>query len=119
MAGIQQEHNYHMADKIGDVPTNRSNKPDAIEQLSQGWTDLDRKLYYETTQGSKLVPYAWYKNLEQAGSAKPFNDHEHLDKLGFLFAAQSKDNPGALPIGFAIEKAAQAQAGAGKGTEKA
>lgn len=89
----------------------QTDRSDKIEHLDQGWTDANRKLFYETTQGSKLVPYSWYINLEQASNQKPFNAADHMDGLGYIFARPSKDNNEQLPIGFVIDDGKSASPG--------
>jgi len=75
-----------------------------IDHLQQGWSDANRKLFYETTQGSKLIPMKWYKSLEQADSDKPFNAPDHMDKLGFMYVQGAKAaTANDLPIGFVAD----------------
>lgn len=66
----------------------------------QGWTDQDRALWYQATQGSRLVPYAWLNALEQADSDRPFLDDDHI--AGFRYIPRG--NADGLPFGFAIDK---------------
>jgi hypothetical protein len=51
---------------------------DAAAQRAQGWTQADRDGWYYATQGSRLIPYAWFQALEQAESTAPFADEQHL-----------------------------------------
>ena len=39
--------------------------PDNIVYLSQNWTEEDREFFYFTDQGSRLIPYDIFLNLEQ------------------------------------------------------
>src|SRR5262249_51229768 len=72
--------------------------------LDQGWTDQVRDAFYNTSQGSKLVPYDWFGNLEQAGSDKPFMSRENLgEKFGYLYKLQDNEK-NSLPIGFVKAK---------------
>jgi hypothetical protein len=66
--------------------------------LEQGWTAADRDSFYSTTQGSQLIPYAWYLALEQAGSQTPFGD-QHLSRYGFL-SYPGKTSADDLPLGL-------------------
>ncbi len=68
--------------------------------LDQGWSDFDRDWYYFQTQGSEIMSYSFFLNLEQAHSERPFRDNEHLADLGFAIALPSENNPDGLPIGF-------------------
>lgn len=74
---------------------------------SQGWTATQQTDWYEGTQGSRLMPWAWMKALEQAGSTEPFLADAHL--AGFRFLPRTTSTKLRLPIGFALDK----QAGAG------
>ena len=79
-----------------------SKKGDA---LAQGWSYAESKEFWFTSQGSMLVPYAWFLNLEQPGSQTKFRDDVNMDRLRFLPAEQDGQwNPDALPIGFTKEK---------------
>jgi len=66
--------------------------------LDQGWTAEDAQAFWFTYQGSQLVPYAWFLQLEQAGGTKRLRDD--LPRLGYLPAETSARNPDGLPIGF-------------------
>src|SRR5206468_4846543 len=33
--------------------------------LKQGWTDDQREKYYQTSQGSLIIPYSWFFALDQ------------------------------------------------------
>lgn len=74
----------------------------SVRTLSQNWTDADARAYYNTSQGSQMMPLAWFLNLEQENSTTLFNDAANMRALGYL--PRSKDgegNPFGLPIGFA------------------
>ena len=74
----------------------------SVRVLSQNWTDADARAYYNTSQGSRMLPLVWFLNLEQENSTVPFNDAVNMRALGYL--PRSKDgegNPFGLPIGFA------------------
>jgi hypothetical protein len=68
----------------------------------QGWTQADRDLFYTTSQGSHLMPYAWFKALRRADTGAGFAD-DQLQRYGYLHneSAAAVDN---LPIGFALDK---------------
>lgn len=85
-------------------------------KLSQGWNDELSRAYWFTSQGSALIPYDWFVNLEMPerncvgvadkslnkGGWKHFSDPAHLDSLGYTPApADPVWNPDGLPIGFA------------------
>lgn len=85
-------------------------------KLSQGWNDELSRAYWFTPQGSALIPYDWFVNLEMPerncvgvadtslnkGGWKKFSDAGHLASLGYSPApADPVWNPDGLPIGFA------------------
>lgn len=85
-------------------------------RLSQGWNEDLSRAYWFTPQGSALIPYNWFVNLEMPerncvgapdtslnkGGWKRFADPGHLASLGYTPApADPVWNPDALPIGFA------------------
>ena len=56
--------------------------------LNQGWSDIQRQQFYTTTQGSQLIPLAWFLALERPGSEDLFVS-DHLSRFGFLPNAKS------------------------------
>lgn len=71
--------------------------------LNQGWTRSQREAFWFTTQGSRIMPYAWFRELEVAdpSSTTLFRDHSNLERYGYISAAPSELNKDGLPIGFA------------------
>lgn len=65
--------------------------------LDQGWSAEDRRRWYGATQGSRLVPLAWLRALEQPDGAGLFLDDAYIAHFGYLPRAA------ALPVGFAID----------------
>lgn len=76
-----------------------------VVSLEQGWTpELSRQFYF-TSQGSQIVPYAWFLKLEQAGDKTLLRDDANLRKFGFLLHEKDgKWNPDGLPVGFARDE---------------
>jgi hypothetical protein len=69
--------------------------------LDQGWTANDSLWFYNTSQGSALMPYDMFLVLKEAGnSGKPFNSKETFDKFRYLPQKATFFNPDALPVGF-------------------
>ncbi|MFY0610898.1 MAG: hypothetical protein JXQ99_05185 [Hyphomicrobiaceae bacterium] len=68
--------------------------------LKQGWSPFDRDWYYFQTQGSEIMSYGFFVNLEQPDSEKLFRDRAHMSELGFTTVEPSAANPDGLPIGF-------------------
>ncbi|MCP4767566.1 MAG: cytochrome c [Gammaproteobacteria bacterium] len=69
--------------------------------LEQGWNNDERLDFYNTSQGSQLIPYSWFLALEQAGSEALFRADDNIRRLGYIpqqpIAGRNSDG---LPIGF-------------------
>ncbi|MEO8724937.1 MAG: di-heme-cytochrome C peroxidase [Acidobacteriaceae bacterium] len=82
-------------------------KPDHVVYLEQNWTPAQRNVYYHTPQGSVLLPYEWFKAMEQPKfsltGAPKFSDAEYLSRFGFLEDGKSPANPDGLPVGFTVD----------------
>lgn len=72
----------------------------AEAQTSQGWSPRDRKTWYETSQGSRLLPVSWMLALELANSEEKLLSAAHMRQLGYLPGA----TPNALPLGFVVDQ---------------
>lgn len=72
--------------------------------LDQGWDAATRAAFYQTTQGSRMLPYAWFMNLEVAGKRTRFAAPANMRKMGFLVDGPSASNPDHLPVGFARDE---------------
>lgn len=68
--------------------------------LEQGWTESDSLWFYNTTQGSNLIPYDFYLALELPDSEQKFNSNEIYDKYRYLPQKETFFNPDALAVGF-------------------
>ncbi len=75
---------------------------DDIATRAQGWSGNERGAWYWGTQGSRLMPVAWFNALEQAGSTEPFSAMDNLTSFGFLSPPDA--SPSTLPIGFAHDQ---------------
>src|SRR5262245_58868690 len=74
---------------------------DKVVHLDQGWTKEERQQYYSTSQGSALLSYDIFLNLEEAGSDMRFRADENMLRYGFVPQPADPDlNPDALPIGW-------------------
>ncbi len=69
----------------------------AVVDLDQGWSQDDQQRWYGASQGSRLIPLAWFRALEQADSERLFLDDANIEALRYL------PRPGQLPVGFAID----------------
>ncbi|MEP7355552.1 MAG: di-heme-cytochrome C peroxidase [Acidobacteriota bacterium] len=82
--------------------------PGEVVLLPQGWTDSQRLEFHHTSQGTRLVPYEWFKALEQPCisllECEPFSKPEYLSRFGFIASkADPKWNPDGFPLGFAVQ----------------
>ncbi len=53
-----------------------------VVYLEQNWTPEVRQSFYTTTQGSRIMPYAWFLALEVSDSHESFV--KTLPKLGYI-----------------------------------
>ena len=72
-SGIPIPEDARVTDAYGDV----------IE-LDQGWTDDTQQAFYNTPQGSEILPYAWILVLEQNDSEKPFLDPANIESFRYI-----------------------------------
>lgn len=68
--------------------------------LEQGWSNADSLWFYNTTQGSNLMPYDLFMALEQADSNELFRSDALIDKYRYLPQKPTFFNPDGLPVGF-------------------
>lgn len=88
-------------DGVGENPTGAlGEKFSTPVYLDQGWNEADSLWFYNTTQGSALMPYDMFLALEQAGSDEAFRSHQNMDKFRYLPQKATPFNPDALPVGF-------------------
>ncbi len=78
--------------------------PDKIIYLDQNWTDEDRAYFYFTDQGSRLLPYDFFLNLEHADREQRLSNPKNMLRYGFLPEKPSKNNPDGLPVGITRNK---------------
>ena len=71
-----------------------------IETLSQGWSAAEQEAFWFGNQGSRLLSYDLFLNLEQADSADLFRAPANIERLGYIPWGASQRNPDGLPIGF-------------------
>jgi hypothetical protein len=76
-------------------------------KLPQGWTEDQRERYYQTSQGTLIMPYDWFLALEQPptlkllDNLKLFRDNANVTRYRLIPDLQPKYNPHLLPIGLA------------------
>lgn len=71
--------------------------------LDQGWSANDSLWYYNTTQGSALLPYDLFLALEEEASTELFRSNENTDRYRYLPQKPTFFNPDGLAVGFVKE----------------
>ena len=75
---------------------------DSVIYLDQAWSQADREFYYNVTQGSAVMDYAVFMNLEVAGGQELFRSDAVSDRYGMITqAGNPRTNPDGLPVGLA------------------
>ena len=85
----------------------------AAIDLQQNWTAAQSEAFWFTSQGSRLMPYAWFLALEVSDTTRQtlLRDPSNMDRYGYISVPPSPLNPDGLPIGFVKDTAAgQAEA---------
>jgi hypothetical protein len=78
-----------------------ANPPDPLlSYADQGWSAVDRDAFYTTSQGSRMIPYDWFKALRRLDVDEPFGG-DQLQRYGYLANERSTTN---LPVGFVIDE---------------
>jgi len=80
-----------------------------VTYLNQAWSQDDREWYYNFAQGSNVMSYDIFLNLELADSQELFRSDANSERYGLIAQPPSAVNPDGLPIGIAkmmIEKPA-------------
>jgi mono/diheme cytochrome c family protein len=72
----------------------------SVKYLAQGWTPADSMWFYNTTQGSDLLPYDFFMVLEKPGTTELFRSDENLNFYRYLPQKATLSDPDALPVGF-------------------
>lgn len=68
--------------------------------LDQGWNEIQRQNWYTTSQGSRLLPLAWFLALELAGGSEKLAAPANIRRYGYLVSGVPGDK---LPLGFAVD----------------
>lgn len=66
----------------------------------QGWSEEQSIWYYNITQGSNLIPYDFFLELEQADSQTKFRDPANMNHYRYLVQKPTHSNPDGLPVGM-------------------
>jgi hypothetical protein len=74
---------------------------DSVVYLDQGWSQADREMYYQISQGAQIMSYDIFLNLEVADSQELFRSDANSDRYGLITqAANPRTNPDGLPVGL-------------------
>ncbi|HEU4389513.1 MAG TPA: di-heme-cytochrome C peroxidase, partial [Blastocatellia bacterium] len=68
--------------------------------LQPEWSNERRERYYQTSQGSLVVPYAWFRALEFRNGTEMFASPEIQTKYGTLPDNDPTYNPDQMPVGI-------------------
>jgi hypothetical protein len=72
----------------------------SVIYLNQAWSQDDREWYYHFSQGSAVLSYDIFLNLEAADSQALFRSGLNSPRYGLLPEAANAFNPDGLPIGL-------------------
>ena len=82
-------------------PAAAQSSGNSVVYLDQAWTQMDRAIYYQISQGSAVMSYDIFLNLEASGSQELFRSDANSDRYGLISqAANPRTNPDALPVGL-------------------
>jgi hypothetical protein len=72
---------------------------DSVILLDQAWSQEDREWYYNFSQGSAVLSYDLFLNIEAADSQDLFRNGLNSPRYGLVAQPVSPSNPDGLPIG--------------------
>ena len=75
-----------------------------VTYLNQNWDEADSLWFYNTTQGSDLMPYDFFLALEQTDSQTLFRANENINRYRYLAQKATFSNPDGLPVGMTRDK---------------
>jgi hypothetical protein len=84
---------------------------DSVILLEQAWSREDREWYYNFSQGTAIIAYDLFLNMEAADSQNLFRNGLNSPTYGFVLAAASPSNPDGLPMGVSKTTVAKAVKG--------
>ncbi len=71
---------------------------------AQGWKAAEQDAWYAASQGSRLMPLAWFKALEQPGGTAAFSDESFIKSFGYIGVPEGSKS--GLPVGFVVDRQA-------------
>ncbi len=88
-----------VADCFLPAPAMAQSTNDNVIHLNQAWSQDDREWYYHFSQGSAVLSYDIFLNLEAADSQELFRSGLNNPRYGLVPEAAGPGNPDGLPIG--------------------
>lgn len=76
---------------------------DKTVYLEQNWSKAESLWFYNTTQGSDLLPYDFFMSLEKADAEELFRSNENMNRYRYLIQKATTSNPDALPVGMVAD----------------
>jgi hypothetical protein len=74
---------------------------DPVIYLDQAWSQADREMYYQTSQGSTALSYDIFLNLEVSSGQELFRSNANSERYGMTTQpANPRTNPDGLPVGL-------------------
>ena len=72
----------------------------SVRYLEQGWKPSESLWYYNTTQGSDLIPYDFFMVIEKRGTDTLLRSTENMNAYRYLARKATFWNPDSLAVGF-------------------
>ncbi|HEV7904298.1 MAG TPA: di-heme-cytochrome C peroxidase [Pyrinomonadaceae bacterium] len=99
--------------KAGDgnaTPTPAPTAQQDAAAATQGWTTEDRRAFYHTSQGTRVVPYKWFLAVEEGGFAQqPFFTDARAARYNLIPDPDTTNNPDRLPVGLVKDVASDGE----------
>lgn len=73
-----------------------------LDYSAQGWSEPQRNLWYNSTQGSRLMPASWMRALERHQDETLFMAPENIERYRYL--PYTTPSGSTLPVGFAEDR---------------
>ena len=74
---------------------------DSVIYLNQAWSQADREMFYQESQGSRLLDYDIFLNVEVAHGQELFRSAANSERYGVIPQAPNpRTNPDGLPVGL-------------------
>ena len=105
LAGIYAFRHYGLM-RVRAAPASASS--DQVVYLNQGWSKADRDTYYWIGQGTVMMSFDIYQNLELADSQELFRSDANIERYGLIPSPPDPEgNPDGFPVGVAKDTTAE------------